>query len=137
MRLHGSLTDILQIKLGWKDYLFPKLAHLSNCLQDHVVQIRPTSIMSYRGSESADNASMLSLTKTLKVQQRSNSLVIIEKLPSFIPILLQLSEVNLSHVPGILLDSLNSNPSLLKELPLQANVDRLVEKIPSVWKKVG
>ena len=63
--------------------------------------------------------------------------MIVERLPSFIPIASQLTELTLSHVPAFLLDSLSNNPSLLKDLPLRTNVEKVLEKMPSVWKKAS
>ena len=127
---------IVQIKLGWKDDLFPKLSHLQNYLQDHlpVVKSPLQSLISLKRTESFDSSSILS--KPLKNLQKNESTVIIEKLPSFIQILSQLTEVNLSHMSSILLHSVSAQPTLLKELPLQTNVEKLLEKMPSVWKKV-
>lgn len=77
------------------------------------------------------------MLKAPKVPPRyyGSSVVIIEKLPSFITIVSQLTELNLSHVPTVLLDSISNNPALLKELPLRTNTEKLIEKMPSVWKK--
>jgi hypothetical protein len=57
-------------------------------------------------------------------------------LPSFIPITSQLTELSLSHIPATVLDTISGKPSLLQELPLRTNVEKLLEKMPSVWKKV-
>ena len=77
------------------------------------------------------------MSRTTKIQPRTSSYhAIVEKLPSFIPILWHVTEVNLSHMTGSLLASLRASPSLLKDLPLQSNVDKLVEKMPTIWKKV-
>lgn len=79
----------------------------------------------------------MSMPKTLKgVLAKSGSSAIVERLPSFIPIVSQLTELNLSHVPDSLLDSISSNPMLLQELPLRTNMEKLLEKMPPVWKKV-
>lgn len=75
------------------------------------------------------------MPKTPRIVPRNCSSVIIERLPSFIPIMSQLTEVSLSHISVSLLDSIRSNPSVLKELPLRTNVEKLLEKMPSVWKK--
>lgn len=80
----------------------------------------------------------MGLTKAAKTVQRNGSVVVIvERLPSFIPIVSQLTELTLSYVPAFLLDSVSNNPSLLKDLPLRTNVEKILEKMPSVWKKVS
>ena len=84
-----------------------------------------------------DTTSAVSASRAPRTQPRNSSSAIIEKLPSFIPILWLVTEVNLSHMSGSVLASLSANPSVIKELPLQANVDKLVEKMPAIWKKVN
>ena len=87
---------------------------------------------------SIDNRSTISIARASKAQQRNNSpVIIVEKLPSFIQVATQLVDVNLSHLPNSALNTLNSNPSLIMELPLQANIEKLMDKIPLVWKKVS
>lgn len=86
-------------------------------------------------------ASILSISKVHQghaktLQRMQQTYVVIEKLPSFISVPSNLTEVHLSHLPGYLLETLTCNPSLLKRLPLQYNIERLMEKFPSIWKKV-
>ena len=52
------------------------------------------------------------------------------------PPLSQLAELNLSAVPKAVLYSLGTDSSLLRELPLLWGVDKLMEVIPTGWKKV-
>lgn len=128
----------LQIILGWRKYLFPKLVHLSKYLRGHSMPEPSSTLAPVQRGQSADGASLASMPKTPRVVPRnSSSSVFIERLPSFIPIVSQLTELALSHISVSLLDSIRSNPSLLKELPLRTNVEKLLEKMPSVWKKVG
>ena len=131
------LISHVQIKLGWKEYLFPNLAILSAFLQD---QLAPLALLPPQSTDSPivnDNSSLLFNTaKVSRLQEKNGALIFIEKLPSFISILSQLSEVHLSHVPNSSLATLRNNPSLLEKLPLQANIKKLVDKLPSIWKKV-
>lgn len=131
-------TIPFQIKLGWKEYLYPKLVHLSKYLQGlSTPELPPTPPTLQRG-ESADGASLMSMPKTSKglLLRNNSSVIVVERLPSFIPVMSQLTDLTLSHIPASLLDSISSNPSLLQELPLRTNVEKLLEKMPSVWKKV-
>lgn len=114
-----------------------KLALLSDHLQEHLGLVPSLTSSAIRSRRSIDSASVLSMTKMSKVFQRNNSSVIIERLPSFIFIVSQLTEVDLSHVPSRLLESLGFDLMLLRELPLQSNLEKLMDKMPSVWKKVS
>lgn len=87
--------------------------------------------------------SILSISKGLQgslackiLQKSQQALVIAEKLPSFISLVSNLTEVHLSHLPSSILDTLNCNLSILKKLPLQNNIEKLMEKLPVIWKKV-
>ena len=86
--------------------------------------------------DSADGASLVNLPKVSKTGTKNSSSIIMERLPSFIPIVAQLTEINLSQISAMQLNNISSNPALLKALPLRNNVDKLLEKMPSIWKKV-
>lgn len=133
-----------QIKLGWKDYLFPNLANLYDYLQESVapaflpslrtnrLQSREDSMESVGSISSRSRSSLAS-----KIQQISQqAFVITEKLPSFITLVSSLTEVHLSHLPSSVLDTLTCKPSILKKLPLRSNTEKLVEKLPAIWKMV-
>lgn len=133
-----SQYSLFQIKLGWKDDLFPKLSLLQSHLQEHLpLSSSPLQkLVTMKRAESFSSSSILSMAKPVKSQQKNGVAVIVERLPSFIVILSQLTELNLAYVPSTLLHNLSAQPSLLKEIPLQANLEKLLEKMPSVWKKV-
>ena len=58
------------------------------------------------------------------------------KLPSFIPIPSQIADVALVHISSPVLRVMGRSPVLWSDLPLQATVDKLIDNIPTAWKKV-
>ena len=60
------------------------------------------------------------------------------KLPSFIPVpyASQIADLALVYVPSPVLRVMGEFPVLWGDLPLQATVDKLIDCIPTAWKKV-
>jgi hypothetical protein len=58
------------------------------------------------------------------------------KLPSFIPVSSHIADVALVHIPSSVLRVIARSPVLWSDLPLLATVDKLIDNIPTAWKKV-
>lgn len=58
------------------------------------------------------------------------------RLPSFIPVQSHIADVTLVHVPSPVLRVMGRSPALWSDLPLLATVDKLIDNIPTAWKKV-
>ena len=58
------------------------------------------------------------------------------KLPSFIPVPSHIADVALVHIPSPVLRVMGRSPLLWSDLPLQATIDKLIDNIPTAWKKV-
>ena len=95
-----------------------------------------------KGSVTGDSLSSISsaakgqLGPSMTLPKAHHALVVIEKLPSFISMPSNLADVHLSHLPASVLETITTNPALLRRLPLQQNVEKLLDKFPSIWKKV-
>ena len=138
-----------QIKLGWKDYLFPLLAKLSNYLEHHSscstlhtsVRKELTATTCNRPF-SVSNMSAHSISRvsqSLQVPQPGhhiNALPLVTKLPSFIPVPYPVADLALTHVPSAVLQIMCRSPSLWSDLPLQATIEKLIDIIPTAWKRV-
>lgn len=137
-----SLSSLspLQIKLGWKDYLFPLLAQLSDHLQQSICSHlhSPAKLELSAGVRrvSASNMSSHSVGHGSQSRGATQAGIPVIKLPSFIPIPSQIADVALVHVPSPVLRVMGRSPVLWSDLPLQAAVDKLIENIPTAWKKV-
>ena len=58
------------------------------------------------------------------------------KLPSFIPVSSHIADVALVHIPSSVLRMMGRSPVLWSDLPLLATIDKLIDNIPTAWKKV-
>ena len=58
------------------------------------------------------------------------------KLPSFIPVSSHIADVALVHIPSSVLRVMGRSPVLWSDLPLLATIDKLIDNIPTAWKKV-
>lgn len=59
------------------------------------------------------------------------------RLPSFIPIPYPIADMALVHVSSPVLREMGHSPVLWSDLPLQATVEKLIDSIPTAWKKVS
>lgn len=126
------------------DYQFSSMSHIYSYLEQNIIpRIVPPlekrdSILNHRGS-------VTSVTSTGKEQpgmgraiyRSQKTHIVLERLPSFISLTPNLSEVQLSHLPNQVLETLSGSPSLLKRLPLNYNIDKILERFPPIWKKVS
>ena len=136
-----SFFSSLQIKLGWKDYLFPLLAQLSDYLQQQStcsLVHSPTKLELPGGMRQVSVSNMSSHSVGYGSQSRGTTQagIPMTKLPSFIPVPSHIADVALVHIPSPVLRVMGRSPLLWTDLPLLATVDKLVDNIPTAWKKV-
>ena len=78
-------------------------------------------------------------TTTNKSNAHHHQFIPVDRLPSFIQLPTQITELVMTPVPSGLLKMIGMNTTLLSNLrgPLQATVDKLMNNIPAPWKKVN
>lgn len=138
-----------QIKLGWKDYLFPLLARLSYHLEQQLpCSSLHTSVKKELPATTSNRVISVSNMSVHSISHMSQSLHVqgpqaghhinapVTKLPSFIPVPYAVADLALAHIPSPVLRVMGQSPSLWSDLPLQATIEKLIDSIPTAWKKV-
>ena len=85
---------------------------------------------------SVSNMSIHSIGHGSQSRGATQASVPMTKLPSFIPVPSQIADVALVHIPSQVLRVMGRPPVHWSDLPLQPTVDKLIDSIPTAWKKV-
>lgn len=138
--LFPCIHNVAKIKLGWMDCLVSHMPTLCAILEQHKSQATTPSrsfsvVQSTRLTASSLSTGSTAVTLQLSRQSLPSNAQP-EKRAASVTNTVQGVELSLSAVPKAVLRSLGADPLLHLELPLLQSVDKLIESIPTGWKKV-
>lgn len=121
--------------------LFTRLKQLTSCIEHTAKQsVRPIPATIVRADDKSSPSSFSTAGGSL-IEHVSQPITMkvslpVDKLPSFIQTSTNIGDVSFVWMPKVTIQTIALYPRMIKESILDNNIKRLIDNIPSPWKKV-